>query len=61
MQKRSGNTRGITLKAQVITKIVLLILASLTINALSGDNGILKRATQSTQKSNSTKTNEKAE
>ena len=50
MQKRSGNTRGITLIALVITIIVLLILAGVTINALSGDNGILKRATEAKQK-----------
>ena len=50
MQKRSENTRGITLIALVITIIVLLILAGVTINALSGDNGILKRATEAKQK-----------
>ena len=44
------NVRGITLIALVITIIVLLILAAVTINALSGDNGILKRATEAKQK-----------
>jgi len=44
------NARGITLIALVITVIVLLILAAVTINALSGDNGILKRATEAKQK-----------
>ena len=44
------NARGITLIALVITIIVLLILAAVTINALSGDNGILKRATEAKQK-----------
>ena len=44
------NTRGITLIALVITVIVLLILAAVTINALSGDNGILKKATEAKQK-----------
>ena len=34
----------------MITIIVLLILAAVTINALSGDNGILKRATEAKQK-----------
>ena len=37
---------GITLIALVITIIVLLILAGVTIAALSGDNGILKKATE---------------
>ena len=37
--------KGITLIALVITIIVLLILAGVTIAALAGDNGILSRAT----------------
>ena len=42
-----NNEKGITLVALVITIIVLLILAGVTIMALSGDNGILNRASQS--------------
>ena len=38
--------KGITLIALVITIIVLLILAGVTIAALSGDNGILQRASE---------------
>ena len=38
------NERGITLVALVITIIVLLILAGVTIAALSGQNGILTNA-----------------
>ena len=38
--------RGITLIALVITIIVLLILAGITIATLSGENGILQRATE---------------
>ena len=41
---KTKSNKGITLIALVITIIVLLILAAVTINALSGDNGILKRA-----------------
>lgn len=41
--KKKGE-RGITLIALVITIIVLLILAGVTIAALSGENGILQRA-----------------
>ena len=48
-------TKGITLIALVITIIVLLILAGVTINMLTGDNGILKQAT------NARETNSKAE
>ena len=41
--------KGITLVALVITIIVLLILAGVTIAALSGDNGILTNASKSQQ------------
>lgn len=43
MLKKNG---GITLIALVITIIVLLILAGVSIAMLSGDNGILSRASQ---------------
>mgnify|MGYP006863031625 CR=1 len=42
--RRRENNIGITLISLVITIIVLLILAGVTIAALNGDNGILKRA-----------------
>lgn len=41
------NNKGITLIALVITIIVLLILAGVAIAMLSGDNGILTRASDS--------------
>ena len=41
---RTKKETGITLIALVITIIILLILAAVTIAALSGDNGILKNA-----------------
>ncbi|MCI8272603.1 MAG: hypothetical protein HFJ55_00790 [Clostridia bacterium] len=41
------NTRGITLIALVVTLIVLLILAGVSISMLTGDNGILKNAKKS--------------
>ena len=41
---RAKEKKGITLIALVITIIVLLILAGVTIAALSGDNGILQNA-----------------
>ncbi len=44
---RVQKANGITLIALVITIIVLLILAGVTIATLTGDNGILTKATQS--------------
>ena len=44
-----NNQKGITLVALVITIIVLLILAGITIAALSGDNGILTNAARARQ------------
>ncbi len=43
--KEKNNSRGITLIALVVTIIVLLILAGITIAMLTGQNGILNRAT----------------
>ena len=45
-----SNNYGITLIALVITVIVLLILAGISISMLSGDNSILSRATQAKTK-----------
>ena len=50
MNKTKRNARGITLIALVITIIVLLILAGVTIAALSGDNGILTKAKEAKEK-----------
>ena len=44
MNTKKKNARGITLIALVITIIVLLILAGVTINALSGENGIITKS-----------------
>ena len=52
MLKKGKKQGGITLIALVITIIVLLILAAVTINALSGDNGILKRASEAKKGTN---------
>ena len=48
--KKEKNEKGITLIALVITVIVLLILAGVTIAALSGDNGILTRTKEAKEK-----------
>ena len=50
MQKLKENTRGITLIALVITIIVTLILAGIAINALTGENGIITKATDAKEK-----------
>ena len=47
---RQGKMRGITLIALVITIIVLLILAGVSIATLTGQNGILTRASESKAK-----------
>ncbi len=44
------STKGITLIALVITIIVLLILAGVTIATLAGENGILTKANQASEK-----------
>ena len=46
MGKMLKQKSGITLVALVITIIVLLILASVTINMITGDNAILQSAIQ---------------
>ena len=54
MKKQLKNAKGITLIALVITIIVLLILAGVSIAMLTGDNGII------TQANNAKVANEKA-
>ena len=44
------NERGITLIALVISIIILLILAGITILAISGENGIIQRAVEAREK-----------
>ena len=55
MKQTSKNSKGITLIALVITIIVLLILAGVTIATLTGDNGILTKA-QNAKEKNAQKT-----
>ena len=43
---KKNKNAGITLIALVVTIIVLLILAGISIAMLSGNNGILQRATE---------------
>ena len=51
-------SKGITLIALVITIIVLLILAGVTISMLTGENGILKQATNAKTKTDKAKVDE---
>ena len=46
-EKDFNNCKGITLIALVITIVVLIILASVSIAMLTGDNGILTQAEKS--------------
>ena len=59
MNTKRKNARGITLIALVITIIVLLILAGVTINALSGENGIITKSKEAKIKTEKSKTIEK--
>ena len=43
--------KGITLVALVVTIVVLLILAGVSINLVLGDNGIVKKAQEAKRKS----------
>lgn len=55
---RAKEKKGITLIALVITIIVLLILAGVTIAALSGNNGILQNAARAKEKQEQATINE---
>lgn len=47
IEKFKYNRKGITLISLVVTIVVLLILAGITIGTLAGDNGIIKNANDS--------------
>ena len=51
MTKVKQNNKGITLIALVVTIVVLLILAGITITAVIGDNGLINRAKTAAEKS----------
>lgn len=54
------NNRGITLIALVVTIIVLLILAGISISMLTGQNGILNRASEAKEKNERAQKEEKS-
>ena len=61
MEKVLKQKNGITLIALVITIIVLLILAGISISMLSGDNSILQKVTQSKEKTERAEAKEQAQ
>ena len=60
MKKNKMKEKGITLIALVITIIVLLILAGVTIATLMGDNGIITKAREAKQKTEDAQKEEEA-
>ena len=52
MTKVKQSNKGITLIALVVTIVVLLILAGITITAAIGDNGLIERAKTVAEKTN---------
>ena len=59
--KELKRDKGITLIALVITIIVLLILAGVTIATLTGENGILTKATEASKKTEQTSAEEQVQ
>lgn len=45
--KRQRNNQGITLVALIITMVVLLILTSISVATLTGNNGVLTKTSES--------------
>ena len=60
LKMKRNNTSGITLIALVITIIVLLILAGVSIAMLTGENGILTQAQKAKTETENAATNEAA-
>ena len=59
MEKNLKNSKGITLIALVVTIIVLLLLAGISINTLTGQNGILTRTAEIKEEYNFSSEDEK--
>ena len=60
-KSKNMRNKGITLIALVITIIVLLILAAVSIATLTGENGILTRATDSKEQTEIAEVKERAQ
>ena len=61
MQEKLKETKGITLVALIITVIILLILAGVTISLLIGDNGMVTKTKQGVEESEMASIKEQAE
>ena len=59
VRKNKRKERGITLIALIVTIIVLLILAGVSIAMLTGDNGILSQAQNAKKETEEAERNEK--
>ena len=59
--KKIRKNRGITLISLVVTIIVLLILAGITINMLFGDNGLLNKTKEATEEYSKSEARERVE
>ena len=59
--KKYNENRGITLITLVVSIIVLLILAGISINMLTGENGILNRASEAKEKTSISQKQERLE
>lgn len=57
-KSEKNNFKGITLIALVVTIVVLLILAAVSIQALVGENGLISRTTDAKRKSETARTDE---
>ncbi len=58
MKKNCSNQNGITLIALVVTIVVLIILAGVSVNALFGNSGIIEKAKETQNKMNEAKNND---
>ena len=61
MQKQKNKETGVTLIALIVTRIVLIILAGVSINMLVGDNGIVTQAQRAQENTELAKAQEKEE
>ena len=61
MKKNEKANKGITLIALVITIIVLLILATVSVATLTGENGILTKATKAKEETQKATAEEKVQ
>lgn len=61
VKKLKQSNKGITLIALIVTIVILLILAGITINLVFSDNGIIKKAQEVANKMNEASINEQAQ